>query len=143
MTKRQRLEKIIIGTLLDISNHYEDVRGYITEDMFSDSTCRRIYGMIVQMRNEGFALTDPNSIFQRYGEQVTDILTTMCELCTNYSFEYMKIRFNEEAFLCNHLLGTNYPTTNVEFSVYVKEFINLVLEDEKKRESESATDFAA
>lgn len=137
MNKRQRLEKIIIGTLLDITDHYDDVRGYITEEMFSDSTCRRIYGLITQMRYEGVGLTDPNSIFKRYGEGVMDIVPIMCELCTDYSFEYMKVRYNEDRFIENEFLGTNHPVTNVEFIDYVREFINLVMEDEKRKHSTS------
>lgn len=142
MTKRQRLEYIIIGTLLDIENHYDDVRGYVTEEMFSDSTCRRIYGLIVQMRDEGETLTDPNGIFQRYGESVMDIIPMMCQLCTDYSFEYMKVRYNEDRFIANEVFSTNLPVTNVEFIDYVKEFINLVLEDEKRKHTTATGDAA-
>lgn len=137
MNTRQHLEKIIIGTLLDITHHYDDVRGYITEDMFSDSTCKRIFGLITQMRAEGAELTDPSSIYQRYGESVVDIIPTMCQLCSDYSFEYMKLRFNEDAFIANELLGTSYPKTNVRFTDYVKNFINLVMEDEKRKHDDT------
>lgn len=142
MSKRQRLEKIIIGTLLDIRDHYDDVRGYVTEDMFSDSTCRRIYGLIVQMRNEGAEHTDPNSIFKRYGEAVADIIPQMVQLCSEYSFEWMKVRYNEKQFIGSLYFCTACQVTDIEFIDYVKHFINLVIEDEK-RNNRTAADFAA
>ena len=142
MSTRQRLENIIIGTLLDNNNHYEDVRGYVTEDMFRDTTCRRIFGLITEMRNDGAGLTDPYSIYQRYGMQVADIIPQMCQLCTDYSFDFMKLRYNEERYLDSLLFCCTYRTTNVEFIDYVTKFVNIVIEDEK-RGNEHTTGSAA
>lgn len=137
MTTRQRLERIIIGTLLDNNSHYDDVRGYITEKDFSDDTCRRLFGLIVQMRDDGAEVTDPNSIFKRYGESVTDMMPVMCQICTEYSFEYMKMRYNERQFMDSQLLCCSYSVANVEFIDYVKRFINIVMKDEKRKYAES------
>ena len=131
MSTRQRVENIIIGTLLDLCDHYDDCRGYITEDMFMDETNRRIYGLITKMKDEGYKHTDPASIFDRYGEAVLDIVARMCELCNDYSFECRKIRHNERIWLYNDMNGTNYPIANVEFMDYIKSFINIQIEDEK------------
>ena len=131
MSTRQRIENIIIGTLLDLCDHYDDCRGYITEDMFRDETNRRIYGLITKMKDEGYKHTDPASIFDRYGEAVLDIVARMCELCNDYSFECRKIRHNERIWLYNDMNGTNYPIANVEFMDYIKSFINIQIENEK------------
>ena len=132
MSTRQRIENIIIGTLLDLGDHYDDCRGYITDDMFRDETNRRIYGMIVKMKSEGCKHTDPCSIFDRFGEDVADIVARMCELCSEFSFECRKIRYNETVFISNSLKGTEYPVTNIEFIDYVRRFINIQIEDEKR-----------
>lgn len=144
MTTRQRLENIIIGTLLDIENHWDDVNGYVTEEMFSDDTNRQIFRLIVQMRNEGHRQTDPSSIFDRFGEQVVGMVSRMCELCNDFSFEAMKVRYNELRYVYDLRYGTDHPATNIEFVEYVKHFINCVIEDEKKRNQyEHAADAAA
>jgi len=132
MSTRQRVENIIIGTLLDLGDHYDDCRGYVTEDMFRDETNRRIYGLITKMKDEGYKHTDPASIFERFGEAVLDIVARMCELCNEFSFECRKIRYNEKISIYNSLNGTNYPIANVEFIDYIRSFINSQIEDEKR-----------
>lgn len=133
MTKKQRLEKIIIGTLLDNNNHYEACRCCVIQDMFSNPTLARIYGLIVQMRNEGAKLTDPYSIYERYGEQVADIVGEMCSLCQEYSFEFMKLRYNECKWFEHLIYCVPQVVTSVSFEYYVSEFLKEVMKDEKRR----------
>ena len=131
MTQRQRLENIIIGTLLDIADHYDECKSCITADMFLDDRNRRIYEIVTEMRSEGTWQTDPHSIFQRYGEKVLDLLPYMCEVCTEFSFEWKKTRFNEDVYLKNIIYGDNLQPTGVEFIDYVSQFLNIALKDEK------------
>ena len=131
MTQRQRLENIIIGTMLDIADHYDECKSCITADMFLDDRNRRIYEMVTEMRSEGTGQTDPHGIFQRYGENALDLLPYMCEVCTEFSFEWKKTRFNEDVYLKNIIYGENSQPTGVEFTDYVNQFLNIVLKDEK------------
>lgn len=134
MKRRQKLEHIIIGTLLDITDHWEDCRNTITEDMFTDATCRRIYGLIRQMKQEGADHTDPYHIYKRFGEEVTDIIPRMCEICNEYSFTYQRCWYNERLFLASFITGEVLPPTDVEFIDYVNQFLKLVYENEKARD---------
>lgn len=142
MTKRQRLEKIIIGTLLDYNSHYEVCRCSVTKDMFSDKVLERIYTLIQQMHNDGFEFTDPYSIYERYGDEVADIVGEMCALCQEYSFEIMKVRHNERLWLAHHIYGTAQVHVDVSFEFYVSEFVKEVFKDEKGK-TRAAADVAA
>lgn len=143
MTKRQRLEKIIIGTLLDYNTHYDVCRSSVTKDMFSDKVLERIYTLIQQMHNEGAEFTDPYSIYERYGDEVADIVGEMCALCQEYSFEIMKIRHNERLWLAHQIYGVDKMQADVSFEYYVSEFVKEVFEDEKRKARTVADDAAA
>lgn len=142
MTKRQRLEKIIIGTLLDYNTHYDVCRSSVTKDMFSDKVLERIYTIIQQMHNEGAEFTDPYSIYERYGDEVADIVGEMCALCQEYSFEIMKIRHNERLWLAHQIYGVDKMQADVSFEYYVSEFVKEVFEDEKRKARTVADDAA-
>lgn len=134
MNQRQKLENIIIGTLLDIADHYDECKSCITSDMFLDDRNRRIYEMVTEMRGEGLDHTDPHSICKRYGEKVTDLIPYMCNVCADFSFEWQKVRYNERVFLANIISGGCLQPTGVEFGDYVNQFLKIVLKDEKTAE---------
>ena len=144
MNQRQRLENIIIGTLLDVADHYDDCQSCITAEIFLDDRNRRIYEMVTEMRSEGMVKTDPHSIFQRYGEKVADLIPYMCEVCTEFSFEWQKAKYNERVYLTNFKEGLNIQPTGVEFGDYVNQFLKIVLKDEKTANNrcEQPTSFA-
>lgn len=135
MNRRQQLENIIVGTLLESNeerNYFDDCRCVVTEDMFSDDTNRRIYVLISDMNGRGKVDTDPCSIFTEYGEAVIDIASRMCELCTEYSFIHKKFMYNEWQYLDSCLFGREYKPTDIQFEDYVSKFVLMVLEDEQK-----------
>ena len=134
MNQRLKLENIIIGTLLDVADHYEDCQSCITADMFLDDRNRRIYEMVTEMRSEGNGQTDPHSICQRYGEKVADLIPYMCEVCTEFSFEWQKAKYNERVYLANIISGGDIQPTGVEFGDYVNQFLKIVLKDENTAE---------
>ena len=142
MTKRQRLEKIIIGTLLDYNTHFDVFRSSVTKDMFIDKVLERIYTLIQQMHNEGAKFTDPYSIYERYGDEVADIVGEMCALCQEYSCEIMKIRHNERLWLAHQIYGVDKMQADVSFEYYVSEFVKEVFEDEKRKARTVADDAA-
>ena len=133
MNRRQQLENIIVGTLLESNaerNYFDDCRSTVTSGMFLDDTNRRIYGLISEMNNKGMTNTDPCSIFTEYGEAVLDIVSRMCELCTDYSFIHQKFMYNEWQYLKSCINDRYYEPTSVQFEDYVKQFIKSVYEDE-------------
>lgn len=133
MNRRQQLENIIVGTLLESNaekNYFDDCRSTVTSGMFLDETNRRIYVLISEMNNKGMTNTDPCSIFTEYGEAVLDIVSRMCELCTEYSFIHQKFMYNEWQYLKSCINGRYCEPTSVQFEDYVKQFIKSVYEDE-------------
>lgn len=134
MTRREQLEKIIIGTLLESTeqrNYYDDCH-CLSPDMFQDDKNRRIFGIIVDMNRQGKVNTTPCDIFNEYNEAVFDIAADMCELCTDYSFIHLKTEYNERHFMASCVFGVEYTRTDVQFEDYVKQFIKLVYEGESR-----------
>ena len=121
MDRRQQLENIIIGTLLESTewhNYYDDVKSLISEELFLDATNRRIFGLIKEMNGKGQKETRPSDIFTEYGPAVVDIAADMCDLCTDYSFLHLNTKYREEQFLkgCK-------GRKEVTFGDYVNQFI--------------------
>lgn len=135
MSRRDYLEKIIIGTLLEsdeYKSYFDDCRCVISPEMFRDDVCRRIYGYIVAMNKEGKTDTRPSSILEVYGDEVIDIVADMVELCTDYSFIHLKTEYNEKRYLAHVATGIIYGRTDVQFSDYVTQFIKLSYESERE-----------
>lgn len=136
MTRIEKLEKIILGTLLESDsqkNYFTDCRCCITADMFSDEVGRRIYRIISDMNMKGITETDPCTIAQTYGEDIMDILPVMLDLVTDYSFIHLKMQHNERAFLLYYYDGIKPEYTYVSFTDYVNAFLKHY-EDEKRKE---------
>lgn len=121
MDRRQQLENIIIGTLLESTwrhNYFDEVRSMVTVEMFRDETNRRIYGLIWEMNQRGMTETTPSDIFAEYGASVMDIAADMCDLCTDYSFIHLNTKYREERYLSG-CKGRK----DVTFKDYVDQFI--------------------
>ena len=70
MNRREKLERIIIGTLLESRegrNFYDDCRSLVTADMFGNDVCRKIYGFVQDMNRNGKEDTTPLAILDEYG----------------------------------------------------------------------------
>lgn len=127
MKVRERLEHIIVGTLLDPSGqkYWDNCKCQVTDDMFSNETDRRIFRLIREMHDKG---KDCNvySIFEEYGESVMDILNDMVTLSTDYAFDIIKVRMNERVYLTNIIREMNIPYFIENFDDYLVRFINIV-----------------
>ena len=137
MDRRQQLENIIIGTLLESTerrNYYEDCR-CISQDMFRDATNRRIFGLIAEMNGNGKVDTTPADIFAEYGEAVVDIAADMCDLFTDWSFIHLKTEYNEKRFFASCVFGIEQIKTDVGFEDYVKQFIKIVCDEERNADN--------
>lgn len=123
MDRRQQLENIIIGTLLESTsqrNYFDDVKCLVSADMILNETNRRIYGLIWEMNAKGMEDTRPSDIFAEYGADVADICADMCGLCTDFSFIHLNTKYREECFLSGRR-----SRKDVTFSDYVNQFIIL------------------
>lgn len=121
MSRRQQLENIIIGTLLESTwrhNYYDDVKSLITADMIEDDFNRRIFVLISEMNAKGMKETTPCDIFREYRAGVIDILPVMCDLCAEFSFIHLNTKYRELCFL-NGCKGRR----EVTFNDYVNQFI--------------------
>ena len=145
MKRIEKLEKIIVGTLLESGfreNYFDDCRCCITADMFTDKVCRRVYGIVSEMNAKGMTETDPKSIVDTYGDKVLDILPDMLELVVDYSFVHLKMEHNEKEFRKASAWGVTPKYTYVTFQDYVSAFLKLY-ENEKGKEPDGATSAAA
>lgn len=137
MSRRDELECIIIGTLLDSKaehNFYEECNSCLTKDMFCDTTNQRIYGLIAQMNEEGKVKADPVSIFEHFGDKVKDILLRMMELVTDWSMIYKRCKYNEEQWLNENFgNGKKAKYTDVSFATYLSSFIKMAYRYEAKK----------
>lgn len=128
MTRREKIENIIIGTLLestDEENYFDDCRSSLTEDMFLDETNRRIFSLVAEMNAKGKHRTDPCSIFEEYGEKVLDLCPVMADKMVEYSFIHLKTQYNEGQYIMEQSYGIEARYTNVQFVDYVRQLIIL------------------
>ena len=133
MSKRERLERIILGTLLDVSGQkYHDECMILSLDMFCDGCNSRIYGYISELLAKDKP-TDVNSVFVEYGEKVIDLVLYMVELSVNYAFDIIKVRENELIRLNNLAYGTGFKYHLETFKDYLDIFIKMVYKDEERK----------
>lgn len=146
MTTRERLENIIIGTLLDntgYENLYEDCRCCVTDDMFLNEDNRRIYGFIREMNQKGITETNPCNIIAEYGERVSDLVQRMVDLCVDYSFTHLKSKYNEGLWIASKVTGIKPLYSGLTFRDYLDRYITLVFEDYEEGKHIVAADATA
>lgn len=135
MNRRQEIENIIIGTLLESTeeeNYYIYCRSYIFPDAFQDENNRRIYKLIMDMNSKGKAATDPQSIFLEYGEKVLDLVPVMADRLVDDSFIHRKCWYNECQYIGSQVTGLKPKFTDVKFTDYVETFVKIVYDEERR-----------
>lgn len=135
MNRRQKMENIIIGTLLESqadNNYFTECR-MLTPDMFLDKTNREIFGYVSEMNSKGLYETTPFDIFMEYQARVAGMVARMCELVADFSFIKLKAEFNEKCFLADAIFQLKAQPTEVRFEEYVNRFIKMVFNYEKNR----------
>lgn len=136
MNRRQQLENILIGTLLESTeerNFYLECCCMVTEDMIQDGANTRIYHIIADMNAKGMQDTRPTTIFETYGDSVIDLLPDMTERCANDSIIEKKMQYNKVEYLKAYNEDRAPRYTDVDFTVYVTEFLKFVYEEERGR----------
>ena len=116
MTRRERIEQVIVGSLLcEFGRHYPEVRGIVTPGMMADSRHARALAIMERLHTEGMAPTLPSVA----AEMVEDT-PFLADAAIEGDFETNKAYFN----LLQDISGTQNYTT-VEFGDYVTQFIKL------------------
>lgn len=128
MTRRQEIENIIIGTILNNycgEDYFSDCKSCITANMFSDERNRMIYNKAIEMRNAGHLNITPFDVV-KYDTAMFELAPYMCELSVYWYFLSKKVDYNERQWLWS--LSHDYKPryTEVTFSDYVNRFIQIV-----------------
>lgn len=134
MERRQQIERIIIGTLLNACGNddtFSSVKDCITPAMFSDERLGKIFALISSLKQKGFERTTPYELFVEKKDEILDILPFILELSIDYDFYVMKYEYNRNVYYTDKNERKRF--TYVNFDDYVTRFINLVYEDEPKR----------
>lgn len=135
MSRREQIENIIIGTLLNSdnqNNYYENVKFCVTADMFTDDRRKEIFNIVAEMNVKGLTRTWPDAIFDFQEHKTSkELLAYMVELATDWFFYAKKVEYNERIFWTDSSPHKHF--TNVTFDDYVSRFIKIAFEDDSKR----------
>ena len=136
MTRRQEIENIIIGTLLNSfeTDWFADCGYCITADMFIDERNAKIYSAIRECRKAGIKEITPHSLMG-FDKALSSLAGHMSGLAINHSFAVSKARYNEAVWLERHTRGERYQYASVQFSDYVAKFLEMVIKERRVRNS--------
>lgn len=132
MTRRQEIEKIIIGTLLNTfdTDWFADCSYCITADMFTDERNAAIYSAIIEYRK-----TDDKSITPYHlcelDKELLPLAGYMLDLTGDYYFLAKKVDYNESVWIARLIDGKRYRYTDVKFTDYVAKFLEMVIGERK------------
>lgn len=132
MTRRQEIENIIIGTLLNTfdTDWFADCRYCITTDMFIDERNAKIYSAICEYRKTNDKTITPYHLCY-FDKNLLSLAVYMAELAGDYYFLVKKVNYNENVWLLREFKGERYKYTDVEFSDYVGKFVEMVIYERK------------
>lgn len=134
MTRRQEIENIIIGTLLNTfdTDWFADCRYCITTDMFADERNAKIYSAICDYRKASDKVITPYHLY-RFDKELLPLAGYMVELAGDYYFLAKKVDYNEGVWLARQIDGKRYRYTDVRFSDYVGKFLEMVIIERKEQ----------
>lgn len=134
MTRRQEIENIIIGTLLNTfdTDWFADCRYCITADMFSDEINAKIYSAICEYRKTSNKIITPYHLCS-FDKNLLSLAAYMAGLAVDYYFLVKKVNYNESVWLLREFNGERYRYTDVKFSDYVGKFLEMVIVERKKQ----------
>lgn len=126
MNRRQEIESIIIGTILNSFNgddYLINCKSCITADMFSDERNKVIYSKAIEMSKSGLKEITPQTMLQ-YDSDMTSLLPYILDLATDWNFVVKKAEYNSNVYYTDHSKTPRY--TMVKFDDYITRFIKLV-----------------
>lgn len=130
MTRRQEIENIIIGTLLNTfdTDWFADCSYCITADMFTDNRNAKIYSAICEYRKTCDTSITPYHLC-KFDKNLLPLAGYIIDLATNFYFLVKKVEYNEAVWCCRLIDGKRYRYTEVKFLDYVCKFIEMVIEE--------------
>lgn len=133
MTRRQEIEDIIIGTLLNTfdTDWFADCRYCITTDMFEDERNAKIYSAVCEYRKSGnFRITAYDLCI--FDNSLLSLAPYMVSLAINFYFFIKKVNYNRNVWRSRQSTGKLYRYTDVKFSDYVGKFLEMIIIERKK-----------
>lgn len=132
MTRRQEIENIIIGTLLNTfdTDWFADCSYCITADMFTDERNARIYSAIRGYRKTGDKAITPYHLCL-FDDKMLSLAVYMEDLATDFYFLVKKVNYNERVWIAREFEGKRCRYTDVKFSDYVGKFLEMVIGERK------------
>lgn len=132
MTRRQEIENIIIGTLLNTfdTDWFADCSYCITADMFTDGRNARIYSAIREYRKAGDKAITPYHLCE-FDNEMLSLAVYMEDLATDFYFLVKKVNYNERVWIAREFEGKRCRYTDVKFSDYVGKFLEMVIGERK------------
>lgn len=126
MDRREQIESIIVGTLLNsihTTEFYDECKNLITPEMFHNGKLGEIYLIISDMFANGKDSTTPLDICEEYDWSLSDdLVRKMVDLATDFYFVSKKTAYNENIRLSNRF-HKNY--TYVTFADYVAKLYSM------------------
>lgn len=134
MTRRQEIENIIIGTLLNTfdTDWFADCSYCITADMFTYERNARIYSAICEYRKIADKPITPYHLCE-FDNDLLSLAGYMADLVEDYYFLVKKVNYNENAWLARQIEGKHYRYTDVKFTDYVSKFLEMVMLERKAK----------
>lgn len=132
MTRRQEIENIIIGTLLNTfdTDWFADCGYCITADMFKDERSIKIYSAICEYRKTGDKIITPYHLCE-FDNDLLSLAGYIAELAGDYYFLAKKVNYNEKVWLARQIESKRYRYTEVKFTDYVGRFLEMVISERK------------
>lgn len=133
MTRRQEIENIIIGTLLNTfdTDWFADCSYCITADMFMDERNIKIYSAICEYRKTGDKVITPYNLC-KFNNDLLSLAGYIVGLAGDYYFLANKVNYNEKVWFARQIEGKRYRYTDVKFTDYVGRFLEMVISERKK-----------
>lgn len=134
MTRRQEIENIIIGTLLNTfdTDWFADCRYCITTDMFADERNAKIYSTICEYRKASDKVITPYHLCS-FDKNLLPLADYMTGLAVDNYFLVKKVCYNSNVWRSRQSTGKLYGYTDVRFSDYVGKFLEMVIVERKEQ----------
>lgn len=132
MTRRQEIENIIIGTLLNTfgTDWFADCRYCITTDMFTDERNAKIYSAVCEYRKTNDKTITPYHLCN-FDKNLLSLAGYMAGLAGDYYFLVKKVNYNENVWMVREFDGKRCRYTEVKFSDYVGKFLDIIIRERK------------
>ena len=127
MSRREELESIILGTLLNsfgTTEFYDECKDVITEETFTTPLYGEIYKLVRAAFESGMDEVNPLSVCQMHGWDLpVEIIMTMVELSRAWDFTTKMAEYNDKVFHTDTRLHKKY--SRAKFSDYVSRLFSI------------------